>query len=148
MEDVKYDWKGVIRMVKGFILDISSSMQNFKFVGSHDLVVLRELNCPVVPVAVQVPKLIAWSPPAVELSKLNVDGGSLGNPGMSGRGGIVRNAQGHVFGGFAHCYGQATNTIAECRAFLLFHPVLGKSTFRLASNLYSIGSWISTVLRL
>ncbi|XP_042942115.1 uncharacterized protein LOC122276451 [Carya illinoinensis] len=26
--------------------------------------------------------------------------------------------------GFAHCYGQATNTIAKCRAFLLFHPVL------------------------
>ncbi|KAF5471469.1 hypothetical protein F2P56_008257 [Juglans regia] len=45
-----------------------------------------------------------------------VDGGSCGNLGEVGGGGILRDNNGDVLGGFAHAYGDATNTIAECRA--------------------------------
>ncbi|KAG2668267.1 hypothetical protein I3760_15G152100 [Carya illinoinensis] len=84
MEDTKFESKGIIRMVKGFILDISGFMKTFKVVGDHDLGVLRELNCP----------LIAWAAPIGGISKLNIDCASLGNPRIIGGGGGVRDAHG------------------------------------------------------
>ncbi|XP_041016150.1 uncharacterized protein LOC121258672 [Juglans microcarpa x Juglans regia] len=90
--NVKYEFesKVIIRMIKGLLADISGSMRMFRVVREHDLGVLRELNCPVVPPIVKNLKLITWAPPTGDFSKLNADGGSLGNPGMAGGGGVVR----------------------------------------------------------
>ncbi|XP_040992478.1 14.7 kDa ribonuclease H-like protein [Juglans microcarpa x Juglans regia] len=76
------------------------------------------LSCPVIPVVSKSIKLIIWKLPEKGRFKLNVDGGSCGNPGESGWGGIIQNHKGLVEAGFAHSYGQATNTVAKCRALL------------------------------
>lgn len=45
--------------------------------------------------------------------KLNVDGGSCGNLGRSGGGGIIWDDRGKVITGFAHFYGHVMNNVAE-----------------------------------
>ena len=61
---------------------------------------------------------LVWSLPSFPYSKLNVDGSSLGNPGHSGGGGIVRDHHGQVQGIFSTYYGYCTNMEAETRALL------------------------------
>ncbi|KAK4859461.1 hypothetical protein QYF36_005904 [Acer negundo] len=67
MEDVASNWETVVRMVKSLPLNITVQ-----------------------------PKVIAWSRPGDGCFKLNVDGGSNGNPDPSGGGGILRDARGHA----------------------------------------------------
>lgn len=47
---------------------------------ANDQMVMELLACPVVPVDVRRVKLIAWKPLERWMVKLNVDGGSCGNP--------------------------------------------------------------------
>ncbi|XP_041026987.1 14.7 kDa ribonuclease H-like protein [Juglans microcarpa x Juglans regia] len=97
---------------------MSSKIKHFWCQGPLDRVILDELGCSIIPIVTRKVELIAWRPPERGQVKLNVDGGSCGNPGISGGGGIIRDDQGGVVAGFAHNYGHATNTIAECRALL------------------------------
>ena len=48
--------------------------------------------------------------------KLNTDGSSLGNPGLAGGGGIIRNHVGDWVGGFSRAIGITTSVQAELRA--------------------------------
>lgn len=82
------------------------------------MLVLQELNSPIIPVRDKLPRLIAWKPPDEGLFKLNVDGRSSGNLGKSSGGGIIQDYRRNVVVGFAHFYGHATNTIAECHTLL------------------------------
>ncbi|XP_071902720.1 uncharacterized protein [Coffea arabica] len=71
----------------------------------------------------KMPKLLkciplVWSSPQYLYSKLNVDGSSLGNPGHSGGGGLVRDYHGQVIAAFSAYYGFCTNMEVESRALL------------------------------
>lgn len=105
----------VIRAVKVNLTAIFSHLQKFKRISFHDSQILSELDCPMVLVHENLPRFISWGPLVEGRLKMNVDGGSCGNPGMSGGGGVFRDYQGKVVAGFAHFYGHATDTIAECR---------------------------------
>uniref|UniRef100_A0A2N9IH06 RNase H type-1 domain-containing protein n=1 Tax=Fagus sylvatica TaxID=28930 RepID=A0A2N9IH06_FAGSY len=48
--------------------------------------------------------------------KLNTDGSSLGNPGLAGGGGVIRNHVGDWVGGFSRVIGVTTSVQAELRA--------------------------------
>ena len=48
--------------------------------------------------------------------KLNTDGSSLGNPGLAGGGGVIRNHIGDWVGGFSRAIGITTSVQAELRA--------------------------------
>lgn len=118
MEDSIFNLGVIVWVVKISLRDITSNLRKFQNMGIHDPLVMQELTCPIVPVCAKMPRLIVWTLPEVGRLKLNVDGGSCGNPGLSGGGGIIRDSQGIVIATFAHFYSQATNTIIECRALL------------------------------
>nr|XP_027103068.1 uncharacterized protein LOC113724357 [Coffea arabica] len=61
---------------------------------------------------------LSWSCPTRPYVKLNVDGSSLGNPGDSGGGGLVRDNSGCFLYGFSSYYGWQTNMHAEASARL------------------------------
>ncbi|XP_027155463.1 uncharacterized protein LOC113782309 [Coffea eugenioides] len=61
---------------------------------------------------------LSWSLPPFPYVKLNVDGSSLGNPGLTGVGGILRNHTGRVLKAFSTFYGFCTNTEIEAMALL------------------------------
>uniref|UniRef100_A0A2N9FE83 CCHC-type domain-containing protein n=1 Tax=Fagus sylvatica TaxID=28930 RepID=A0A2N9FE83_FAGSY len=67
-------------------------------------------------VKVRVPTPIKWKPPDLGWAKLNTDGASLGNPGIAGGGGLIRDSNGDWVGGFARAIGVTTSVQAELRA--------------------------------
>lgn len=62
------------------------------------------------------PRFIHWTCPAEGWLKLNVDGSSLGNPGPSGAGGLLRDQSGVWKIGFSLHLGCRTNMYAELYA--------------------------------
>lgn len=61
---------------------------------------------------------IYWEMPPPPFVKLNIDGSSLGNPGLLGGGGVIRNHCGDVLQAFSSFYGLCTNMEAEANALL------------------------------
>lgn len=61
---------------------------------------------------------ITWKLPQSTSFKLNIDGSSLGNPGPSGAGVVLRNCWGEVIAAEYHFIGIATNVYAETKALL------------------------------
>lgn len=61
-------------------------------------------------------KEVRWCPPIGNSYKLNVDGNSIGNPGNSGFGGLIRNSCGEWITGFSGFCGFSNNMNAELLA--------------------------------
>lgn len=73
------------------------------------------------------PPMVAWLPPHENYVKLNVDGSSLGNPGSSGYGGLIRSTTGEWIMGFSGFCGITTNLNAELLAIAYgLHIAWGK----------------------
>nr|XP_027109237.1 uncharacterized protein LOC113729105 [Coffea arabica] len=62
--------------------------------------------------------IVRWLRPPSGVLKLNIDGCSKGNPGVSGGGGVIRDSGGKLLLAFACHLGQATSVQAEVRALL------------------------------
>ncbi|XP_058071178.1 uncharacterized protein LOC131220236 [Magnolia sinica] len=58
-------------------------------------------------------EVVKWRRPQQGWIKLNVDGSALGNPGMSGRGGVCRGDNGSFHFAFSLGYGVGSNSMAE-----------------------------------
>lgn len=58
-------------------------------------------------------KQVHWDKPAVGWMKLNTDGSSLGNPGLAGGGGVIRDWTGRWIVGFSRNIGIASSLMAE-----------------------------------
>ena len=56
---------------------------------------------------------VRWLPPPFSWMKLNSDGSSMGNPGLAGGGGLIRNENGEWVKGYARAIGCATSVAAE-----------------------------------
>ncbi|KAF5465389.1 hypothetical protein F2P56_015402 [Juglans regia] len=63
-------------------------------------------------------KLVEWKKPRVGWVKLNTDGCSLGNPGRSGIGGVIRDDQGNLRLAYAQQIPEGTNNNAELISLL------------------------------
>ncbi|KAL0286428.1 UNVERIFIED_CONTAM: putative ribonuclease H protein, partial [Sesamum radiatum] len=82
-----------------------------------DLFTVNSLNIPLQPRTHQKkPITVHWRKPQEGWYKLNTDGASKGNPGISGAGGILRNHLGRVMFAFLEPLGINTNTHAELSA--------------------------------
>ena len=57
----------------------------------------------------RIPHIIRWHPPQPPFLKLNTDGSALGNPGLAGAGGVLRDHWGRWISGFSLHVGLATN---------------------------------------
>lgn len=63
---------------------------------------------------------ICWEKPCSGWFKLNTDGSSLGNPGLAGGGGLIRDENGDWVVGFARKIGIASSFMAElCGLFVM-----------------------------
>ncbi|RZC28536.1 hypothetical protein D0Y65_000490 [Glycine soja] len=58
-------------------------------------------------------RVIRWFPPPNNYIKINTDGSSFGNSGLSGYGGILRNEHGHWIRDFSSLYGFMNNINAK-----------------------------------
>ncbi|KAL0290526.1 UNVERIFIED_CONTAM: putative ribonuclease H protein [Sesamum angustifolium] len=59
------------------------------------------------------PSIVRWRAPSPSWFKLNTDGSSLGNPGLAGAAGIVRDSAGHVHLAYQFALGTGTSVLAE-----------------------------------
>ena len=66
----------------------------------------------------RIPHLVRWYPPPPQFPylKLNTDRSALGNPGLAGAGGVLRDHRGQWISGFSLRGGFATNNMAELAA--------------------------------
>ncbi|XP_071913911.1 uncharacterized protein [Coffea arabica] len=64
-------------------------------------------------------RLVHWQSPVFGTLKLNIDGCSKGNPGLSGGRGILRDVLGSFIFAFAGCFGYGTSLQAEAKVLLL-----------------------------
>ncbi|KAL0304928.1 UNVERIFIED_CONTAM: putative ribonuclease H protein [Sesamum calycinum] len=62
------------------------------------------------------PSIIRWHAPSPSWFKLNTDGSSLGNPGLAGAAGIIRDSAGHVHLAYQFELGTGTSVLAELTA--------------------------------
>lgn len=58
-------------------------------------------------------KQIHWDKPEERWTKLNTDGSSLGNPGLAGGGGVIRDWTGRWIAGFSRKIGITSSLMAE-----------------------------------
>ncbi|KAF5449942.1 hypothetical protein F2P56_030338 [Juglans regia] len=96
----------------------SQEIENPYSLSSYDAMILEALQIQPVLLKVRQCKLIKWHKPPSGWFKLNTDGSSLGNPGASGIGGVIRNDQGRLMQAFASPIGPGTNNKVELLALL------------------------------
>lgn len=95
------------------VITIASSLKMFRQIKMYDNEILEILGVPIAPISMAAPQLVSWKRPGSGTVKLNVDGGSNGNPGTSGGSDLIRDGRGKLISDFAHYHGVATNTFAE-----------------------------------
>lgn len=61
---------------------------------------------------------VKWQPPNRGFYKLNIDGSSMGNTGIGGLGGVIRNGSRNWFIGYMRGYPSITNNLAKLLAIL------------------------------
>ncbi|KAI9186197.1 hypothetical protein LWI28_014743 [Acer negundo] len=84
----------------------------------QDTDLLNELNLEPPRVAVRKCMLVGWIKPSCGLVKINCDGSARNNPGSSGGGGILRDANGYFKRAFTSHYGVGSNNRAELKALI------------------------------
>ncbi|KAL0392788.1 UNVERIFIED_CONTAM: putative ribonuclease H protein [Sesamum radiatum] len=62
------------------------------------------------------PSIVRWQAPSPSWFKLNTDGSSLGNPGLAGAAGIIRDSAGHVHLAYQLALGTGTSVLEELTA--------------------------------
>ncbi|KAM7465445.1 hypothetical protein LguiB_013007 [Lonicera macranthoides] len=70
------------------------------------------------PMRMGVLSIIKWTAPGKDRVKLNTDGWSKGNPGLSGGGALIRNHCGSLVAALSNFYGNTSNMKAEACALL------------------------------
>ncbi|KAL0416938.1 UNVERIFIED_CONTAM: putative ribonuclease H protein [Sesamum latifolium] len=70
----------------------------------------------ILPTVPRAPRVVRWVTPSPVWFKLNSDRSSLGNPGLAGAGGIIRDAEGQVRLAYQVALGTTTSVIAELTA--------------------------------
>ncbi|KAK0606220.1 hypothetical protein LWI29_035317 [Acer saccharum] len=63
-------------------------------------------------------QVLRWLKPGLGRLKLNLDGSSLGNPGPSSEGGVLRDSAGNFIFGFSKFFSSCSNNEVELRAVM------------------------------
>ncbi|KAL0298881.1 UNVERIFIED_CONTAM: putative ribonuclease H protein [Sesamum radiatum] len=79
----------------------------------HQAVIMGFIFCQKAPRA---PSIVRWRAPSPSWFKLNTDGSSLGNPGLAGAVGIIRDSVGHVHLAYQFALGTGTSVLADLTA--------------------------------
>lgn len=103
---------------KFWLQQASINLSKTKLWTCQDEHVLRMLDIPRNSVKAKQIRLVSSTKPAHNRVKLNVEGSSLGNPGLSGEGGVVQNDKGELESAFSIFFREATNNEAKLRALI------------------------------
>ena len=89
----------------------------------RELQILKNLTVPAQ--LCKAPKILSvfWHPPIGSWIKVNTDGLSKGNPGLSACAGVFRTSRGEFIGGFSKPLGIRTSFYAECLAILILMAI-------------------------
>ncbi|XP_035545086.1 uncharacterized protein LOC109020946 [Juglans regia] len=108
-ESIRSVWCSILYWVSWIALRLKKS----KALSRRDEEILKNLQLPIKHTVPMAMKQVSWSRPKNGCFKLNVDGSSVGNPGPSGVGGVIRNDKGEFVCGFAKFTGHNTNNAVE-----------------------------------
>ena len=100
----------------------------------------------VLPRRARVYKLVSWLRPPLGCIKLNVDGCSRGNLGLSTTGGVLRDGHGRLIAAFGHFLGYSPVLFSELKALLLGLEMaleLGLSSLIVESDSATVISWVT-----
>ncbi|XP_042954647.1 uncharacterized protein LOC122291062 [Carya illinoinensis] len=114
MESVQQVWYSI----KYWVSWIALKIKDVNFLTKQDEGVLHCFNMPINMMRHEIVIPVKWKSPKQGWVKLNVDGCSLGNPGPSGAGGIIRDDKGNMLCGFAVDTGHNSNNHAELMGLL------------------------------
>ncbi|KAL0391182.1 UNVERIFIED_CONTAM: putative ribonuclease H protein [Sesamum calycinum] len=70
----------------------------------------------ILPASSSSPRIVRWRAPSPSRFKLNIDGSSIGNPGLAGATGIIRDLTGHVHIAYQFALGTGTSVLAKLTA--------------------------------
>jgi len=114
MESVQQVWCSI----KYWVSWIAVKLNNVNLLNRRDEGILKCFNMPLNVMRKEIVIPVRWKQPKQGWVKLNVDGCSLGNPGPSGAGGIIRDEKGNLVCGFAIAMGHHSNNYSELMGLL------------------------------
>ena len=117
-EGVRLTPTQVCRNIQALLLSISQSHPFVQMAHDDKELVQSGLLLSMARRRQRLPRRITWVMPPSGCVKLNIDGSSLGNPGPSGAGGVLRDSDGTILSGFSTFLGSMTNMEAEALALL------------------------------
>lgn len=97
---------------------MAEKLKRATHLSRHDEQILKSLSLLIKPRKKSHMQSVKWNPPASGWLKLNVDGTSLGNPGLSGARGAIRDSRDELIAGFAIFTATSTNNFAEFMGLL------------------------------
>jgi len=119
MEGQKDCFNVLWRKVKYWIYWVGLRLRDTGNLHHRDQAILQELNLPTVSHAKSRFIAVAWEKPELGWFKLNTDGSSLENPGISGAGGLTRDHTGNLIFAFSEYIGIGSNNKAELLGVLI-----------------------------
>ncbi|XP_035545929.1 uncharacterized protein LOC118348419 [Juglans regia] len=118
MEGKLENQDAVIKSIWIWIGTLCQADGNHHSLSRYDAMILETLQIQPVPLKERRCKLVKCHKLPSGWFELNTDGSSLGNPGASGIGGVIRNDQGRLVQGFASPIGFGSNNKAKLFALL------------------------------
>ncbi|XP_043700059.1 uncharacterized protein LOC122650734 [Telopea speciosissima] len=111
----------VDKVFSGFLTSMKKLSWSFTTPVSSiiDLCCARRLDIPIIPNPTRVMLEVRWHCPSPGWVKLNVDGCSLGNPGRTGAGGVLRDHRATHISAFSVFLSNLTNYEVEFRAIFI-----------------------------
>ncbi|KAG2686113.1 hypothetical protein I3760_10G162100 [Carya illinoinensis] len=117
-EDKYYTVEEVWQAIKYWIRNIMQLTMRVSNISNKDVDILNRLDILVLPMIPKKIRVVQWTRPPQDWVKLNIDGSSLGNPGMAGAGGVIRDAGGKLLVAYYVFLGQGSNNFAEMRSLV------------------------------
>ncbi|XP_042987275.1 uncharacterized protein LOC122315428 [Carya illinoinensis] len=118
MEDLRESVHQVWCSIKYWVSWIALKLKDVNGLTRRDEAILSCFTLPLNSPRKEIVIPVTWKHPNPGWVKLNVDGCSLGNPGSSGAGGIIRDYKGDLVCGFAAATGHNSNNFAEVMGLL------------------------------
>ncbi|KAF5454630.1 hypothetical protein F2P56_024280 [Juglans regia] len=113
-ESINHVWM----QLKYWSAGIGDKLKSTKQQSVRDIKILKDLQVHVRGPKQRSPCLVHWSQLIARRMKLNVDGGSRGNPGPAGVEGVLRDLDGNVKMAFSVSLGNGTNNFAKLLGLL------------------------------
>jgi ribonuclease HI len=119
MEGQKDCFNVLWQKVKYWIHWVGLRLRDTGNLHHRDQAILKDLNLPAVSLSKSNFIAVSWEKPELGWFKLNTDGSSLVNPGISGAGGLIRDHKGNLIVAFSEYICIGSNNKAELLGVLI-----------------------------